>query len=656
MPDLLRPSKQGHPSKPAKSTAPEYVRGSVGDNSERDLLSVSQTCTALRGLALCELYTRSEFTTPVSQLEDSLAEPTIRDYRSRYRWQDPRKVNIETDDFVLDPEIFAEAQKEVDTLPNAFRAVLKRNPYFDVRVEPFRAVFALRLENFEDRQAMFCEDFEELLRQRNIALHRLEFFYCFGIDLRTLRGVNSLILEECDFFGSFRPLADRLTSLAILADFSENKIQGLEHLKNCRSLELVGVRGSYVNKLKTLPKLEKLVLRYLSESDVSALAHLYDLSLSGMECVSDVSALSNVHTLHLESLSDRLRDVSMLGSVHTLTLRDLRGVSDVSALHSVYRLTLVALPTVKPASLRALRGVCELRLREMPALSDLQLFDGSRLCGFSPTGQRDTVRRLMRSRKFDALNLLPAASSSSSSSSSSAPSSASSTLNMPSLLPLLQALDQVELSAATLTDASLAQLNGARFRRLVLYSLPLVTRLPALHDVQRLELFEMPFLRQLDGARGVPTLVLRSLRTLKDVSPLRTALSVELWDCAQLSDLRPLRSLRRLVLSDLPAFKSSSALAQLTSSVPELVVFNLGGKLRSECGFHYSPPKDELDEQDAQFLASLGHDLDGLHPYDDDEYQNAYVDSDGELVECLGSDHDDYGWGDSDEDDDDHYD
>lgn len=74
-------------------------------------------------------------------------------------------------------------------------------------------------------------------------------------------------------------------------------------------------------------------------TDASALAHVYNLSIVNCRRITDYSALGTVHTLELSGNFQSV-DASSLGSVHTLYLGN-KSVKNLSALASVHKLTLV---------------------------------------------------------------------------------------------------------------------------------------------------------------------------------------------------------------------------------------------------------------------------------------------------------------------------
>ena len=70
-------------------------------------------------------------------------------------------------------------------------------------------------------------------------------------------------------------------------------------------------------------------------TNVSALANVHTLNLSRCRNITDVSALGNVHTLSLRHCY-KIRDVSALGNVHNLDLSCCEKITDVSDLSNVY--------------------------------------------------------------------------------------------------------------------------------------------------------------------------------------------------------------------------------------------------------------------------------------------------------------------------------
>jgi hypothetical protein len=349
----------------------------------------------------------------------------------------------------------------------------------------------------------------------------------------------------------------------------------------------------------------KLILKDLSVRDVSGLAGVHDLTLSMLSGLVDVSALASVHTLTLEELG-AVEDVSALSSVHSLTLMDLPRVTDVSALGSgnVYRLALarLALCAKQFDSEGPLGGgVAELSLREV-RVADLRVFARSRCAVYQPRLHGGAW--------------------------------------CPPLAPLL-ALDRVTLhSLLHTTTEQLSALDGARFRRLTLVSVPKLVALPDLRAVHRVDIVHAVALSDVSGVRGVREVRLRYVHVLTDVRPLSDALTVHLWGCAELTDVRSLRDVHTLLLSQLPRLHGGVVPACVRSAVPELSAFNLSGR-HTECAYAEPPFEDLRSPEDLYLDDPYPLDEDdevensgfGLHHYPDHSPYPEYVDEMGQFAD-----------------------
>ena len=86
-----------------------------------------------------------------------------------------------------------------------------------------------------------------------------------------------------------------------------------------------------LNKKYSLKYYNYIKFRNIVNSKICKTLDQLSLDLSHYYKIEDVSALGNVHTLHL-SLCRNLVDVSALGNVHTLYLSGCYKIKDVSAL------------------------------------------------------------------------------------------------------------------------------------------------------------------------------------------------------------------------------------------------------------------------------------------------------------------------------------
>eukprot|EP00601_Ochromonadales_sp_CCMP2298_P026479 CAMPEP_0173291744 /NCGR_PEP_ID=MMETSP1143-20121109/12329_1 /TAXON_ID=483371 /ORGANISM="non described non described, Strain CCMP2298" /LENGTH=231 /DNA_ID=CAMNT_0014231027 /DNA_START=62 /DNA_END=753 /DNA_ORIENTATION=+ len=132
------------------------------------------------------------------------------------------------------------------------------------------------------------------------------------------------------------PGGRRIVDVSALAGVHSLDLSGCEYiidvnaLGGVHSLNLTGCyRIKDVSALRAVHTLTLTKCHYLW--DVSALAGVHTLKLNGCWSLTDVSALGGVHTLDL-SRNATITDVSALGSVHTLDLTGCTGIRDASAL------------------------------------------------------------------------------------------------------------------------------------------------------------------------------------------------------------------------------------------------------------------------------------------------------------------------------------
>ena len=131
-----------------------------------------------------------------------------------------------------------------------------------------------------------------------------------------------------------------------------NTLEERDYAQHVHTLDLSRRDVSNVSALGNLHTLHLAGCKKVSY--VSALGNLHTLDLTSCQGVSDVSALGNLHTLYLNYCTG-IRDVSALGNVHYLSLTGCRGVSNVSGLGNVHTLYLHGCSKVSDVS--ALGGV-----------------------------------------------------------------------------------------------------------------------------------------------------------------------------------------------------------------------------------------------------------------------------------------------------------
>ena len=107
-------------------------------------------------------------------------------------------------------------------------------------------------------------------------------------------------------------------------------------IKNPDILNNLNILNSLV--INTSIQIE-LYLRNLKITDISALSNVHTLDLSDCNGITDVSALSNVHSLNLSDCNG-ITDVSALSNVHSLNLSGCNDITDISALSNVHTLNL----------------------------------------------------------------------------------------------------------------------------------------------------------------------------------------------------------------------------------------------------------------------------------------------------------------------------
>ena len=106
-------------------------------------------------------------------------------------------------------------------------------------------------------------------------------------------------------------------------------------LKYCRDIDFQTKINSRIRYKKYQLNLDFYACEKITNADILKINTAHVLDLSSTE-ISNVSSLTNVHTLHLHHCK-KITDVSALNMVHTLDLTSTR-VTDVSALGNVHTL------------------------------------------------------------------------------------------------------------------------------------------------------------------------------------------------------------------------------------------------------------------------------------------------------------------------------
>jgi hypothetical protein len=114
----------------------------------------------------------------------------------------------------------------------------------------------------------------------------------------------------------------------------------INEFANIHCLKIVlFLNGTNTTSTKNFSRVSELNLNRCQEiKDMINLDSVYYIDL-GSSCISDVSGLRFIHTLHL-SFCDNITDVSCLKSVHTLNISGCKNIKDVSKLTNVKTLNL----------------------------------------------------------------------------------------------------------------------------------------------------------------------------------------------------------------------------------------------------------------------------------------------------------------------------
>ena len=169
-----------------------------------------------------------------------------------------------------------------------------------------------------------------------------------------------------DFFriiNKYTDLRSLCDTCVLLSTFKKYINYKLNNVHSLMYYDDVLFRNKVLSKIFNPNKQLHLNLNWCTNiTDVSALSDVHTLNLRGCKNITDVSALSGVHTLDL-SICSNITDVSALSGVHTLNLSDCKNITDVSALSGVHTLNL---SYTNITDVSALSGVHTLYLSDCP--------------------------------------------------------------------------------------------------------------------------------------------------------------------------------------------------------------------------------------------------------------------------------------------------
>jgi hypothetical protein len=194
-----------------------------------------------------------------------------------------------------------------------------------------------------------------------------EFLVQNKTDVNNMLNVSKkfLVMKKSEFYWKL----NKEFSLEYYYNFSyRSRLDSLLSKANTQ-LSLNLVRRIDISDVSTLSNVHTLDISYCYRIlDVSALANVHTIDMSYCVNISDLSALGNVHTLDISCCFD-IRDVSALGNVHTLNISHCELISDVSALGNVHTLDMSHCDAVSDVS--ALGNVYSLDISGCDGISDV---------------------------------------------------------------------------------------------------------------------------------------------------------------------------------------------------------------------------------------------------------------------------------------------
>ena len=208
-----------------------------------------------------------------------------------------------------------------------------------------------------------------------------DFWFDRGLstEIHFTQGVGTLILE----------FAGTKNAQGVCKDWDKiiwgtDNFPGIGHFVLAQYLVNFDITDEFLKKFSNVESLELEIWHngdgddvHVTDEGISALRGVENLTLIGLDGVTNVSCLRGVKHLTLRKL-DGVTDVSALRGVENLTLINLHGVTDegISALGGVKHLTLERLDEVTDAGIYALRGVENLTLCELYNVKDVSALRG----------------------------------------------------------------------------------------------------------------------------------------------------------------------------------------------------------------------------------------------------------------------------------------